>query len=699
MKKLVVMMMAVTTPWLTAFNVSVCKAQGNSKDAISLEEYVADYFEGEDEYMTGLDEWQEAVSRWLETPVCLNSDEAEWLAEYRIIDLYQLNKLKEYRYMYGNLLSVYELDFIDGWDRQTTQKVIPLVTVQTGKDSPFIPGKLDLRSFRHSLSVKYRMNLDKSKGYEKISAEGIDSSVTHYQGSPAGIALRYDLKYRNKIALGIRMEKDPGEPLLQQTSVLSQQTRVPDLLSGFLQIKDLGIIKNAVLGNFRANFGYGLNLSGGQSISSGRTNVAGMAGKIRPQTSTGEAGFFRGGAVELAAGCFTAIIFSSSREIDGTSIIRDTLSGEVISFSAISVSGLHRTDSELENRRAISETYAGGFGIFQNDWFKAGIIAGYNRFSAEMVHCNEPYRQFDFTGKENVIGGLAMTAWLKQLRIFGEFSQRIGHGRAYLAGCHLSPVPGASILVSYRHFDKDYSNFHGNGILSAGNNQSESGFRTFLRLELPARWNIEALADISGSDWVSYRLDAPGRKRSVGLLVENQWNRSALLSFTFRYTGSTVRAEGPVANLARTTISEQYRFRISAREATNGIFSFNSRLECSLHTEDPAGWLLMQDVEIRPGPVSLKFWLRCSVFDARGYDNRIYAYENDVLHDFSTIAYYGKGIRGIIMVKGTPIRSIDLWIRFSTVYYSDKYIGSGWDETGSKRQNEFELQVRIRFPD
>ncbi|MBP6871657.1 MAG: hypothetical protein KBC43_06595 [Bacteroidales bacterium] len=699
MKKLIMMIIAFSHTYLAILNASICRAQDSRKEAISLEDYIGDFFEGEDEYMTGLGEWQEAVSRWLETPVCLNSDETEWLAEYRIIDPYQLSKLKEYRYIYGNLLSVYELAFIEGWDEQSARKVFPLVTVLSGNNPSFIPGKFDLRSFRQSLSVKYRSNSGKSRGYDKLYPGKSDSAVTHFRGSPAGIALRYDLQYRNRLELGIRMEKDPGEPMLQQTSVLSQQIKVPDLFSGFLHIKDLGLLKNIIVGNFRANFGYGLNLSGGQSISTGRTNVPGMAGKIRPQTSTGEAGFFRGAAVELASGRFSAAIFGSSRKIDGTTIIRDTLSGEVLSFSAISASGMHRTDSEMENRRAITETYAGGFGIFHSDWFKAGIFAGYNRFSAEMVYQQEPYRQFDFRGKENIIAGLAMTAWLKPVNIFGEFSKSIGYGMAYLAGCRLSPVPGASILVSYRHFTKDYNNFHGTGILSAGNNQNESGLRTFLRLELPGRWNIEALADISKSDWVSYTLNAPGRKWSVGLLVENQWNRSALLALSFRYTGGSVRAEWPEANLARTTTSEQYRIRISARETTNSIFSFNTRLECSLRPEEPTGWLLMQDIEIKPWTGPLKFWLRCSVFDARGYDNRIYAYENDVLYDFSTIAYYGKGVRGIFMIRSSLFQHIDLWVRFSTVYYADKYIGSGWDETGLNQQNEIEIQVRIRFPD
>ena len=60
--------------------------------------------------------------------------------------------------------------------------------------------------------------------------------------------------------------------------------------------------------------------------------------------------------------------------------------------------------------------------------------------------------------------------------------------------------------------------------------------------------------------------------------------------------------------------------------------------------------------------------------------------------------HYGKGVRGIIMTRFSPAKWMDLWLRLSTIYYTNKNIGSGWDEIESNRQNEIEIQVRIKVP-
>jgi hypothetical protein len=112
---------------------------------------------------------------------------------------------------------------------------------------------------------------------------------------------------------------------------------------------------------------------------------------------------------------------------------------------------------------------------------------------------------------------------------------------------------------------------------------------------------------------------------------------------------------------------------------------------------DP-GWLIFQDIEYSSSVLNAKTWLRVCFFDVPYYESRIYAYENDVLYDFTSFMHYGKGIRGILLFKWAPVNWLDLWLRLSTVYYTNKHIGSGWDEIDGNRQNEVEIQARIKFP-
>ena len=86
------------------------KAQEYKAEIISLEDYTGEFMDELDPYLSSLEEWQEMIDHWLEKPLCINAEEADMLAEYKIISLYQLNKLKEYRLIYGDLLSVYDLE-------------------------------------------------------------------------------------------------------------------------------------------------------------------------------------------------------------------------------------------------------------------------------------------------------------------------------------------------------------------------------------------------------------------------------------------------------------------------------------------------------------------------------------------------------------------------------------------------------------
>jgi hypothetical protein len=78
-----------------------------------------------------------------------------------------LNKLKEYRLIYGDLLSVYELSMIEGWDFQTVRKVIPLslqeFQMKPGLLKSSIPGFSSKAYY-----LKLRLIQKKARGIKKF---------------------------------------------------------------------------------------------------------------------------------------------------------------------------------------------------------------------------------------------------------------------------------------------------------------------------------------------------------------------------------------------------------------------------------------------------------------------------------------------------------------------------------------------------
>ena len=110
------------------------------------------------------------------------------------------------------------------------------------------------------------------------------------------------------------------------------------------------------------------------------------------------------------------------------------------------------------------------------------------------------------------------------------------------------------------------------------------------------------------------------------------------------------------------------------------------------------GYLVYHDIAWRPEKGKLSVVLRYALFDTDSYDERIYAYENDVLYAFSVPAYYYKGSRFIVLLKFEPARYITLWLRFTNTYFNNiQIIGTGLDQIDSNNRSEIKVQLRIKF--
>lgn len=89
---------------------------------------------------------------------------------------------------------------------------------------------------------------------------------------------------------------------------------------------------------------------------------------------------------------------------------------------------------------------------------------------------------------------------------------------------------------------------------------------------------------------------------------------------------------------------------------------------------------------------------RFALFDTDTYEERLYAYESDVLYAFSIPSYYYKGSRFYLMGKYSIGRRIDIWLRYAITHYANKQvIGSGLDEIQGNNKSEIKVQLRFRF--
>ncbi|HLP32901.1 MAG TPA: hypothetical protein VK202_05475, partial [Bacteroidia bacterium] len=77
---------------------------------------------------------------------------------------------------------------------------------------------------------------------------------------------------------------------------------------------------------------------------------------------------------------------------------------------------------------------------------------------------------------------------------------------------------------------------------------------------------------------------------------------------------------------------------------------------------------------------------------------RLYAFENDLLYQFSVPALQDKGMRYFLLIRYKPIRSVDVWLKLgSTVYTNKNTVGSGLDEINGNARTDLKIQIRYSF--
>jgi hypothetical protein len=89
---------------------------------------------------------------------------------------------------------------------------------------------------------------------------------------------------------------------------------------------------------------------------------------------------------------------------------------------------------------------------------------------------------------------------------------------------------------------------------------------------------------------------------------------------------------------------------------------------------------------------------RIALFATDSYDARIYAYENDLIGLFSIPPTYGRGMRWYGMARWTPLRRVDVWVRYGAwIYNGQDRISSGLQEINGNVRSDLHLQVKFRF--
>lgn len=630
--------------------------------------------------------WLEELQVLYENPINLNSAKMDDLIKIPFLNEILAQNIIDYRTRTGQFFSVFELASIENIGRELAEKISFFVTTETT-----LPFESVAKSFKrraqHQLLVKGWQTFPLQAGY----LEG-NEKLPAYQGGPQKLYARYLVQRGNNFQSGITGDRDPGEEFFKGSNPYGF-----DFYSAHFKFRINDLLPQVVIGDFVVRAGQGLVVWHGFSM--GKTaevlQVSKTMSQIRPYTSTDENFFFRGIATSLRKRDFQSHFFVSHKKSDGNIVV----SGDgLTTFSSLQTSGYHRTLSEIEDKKSLGHLVAGAIFNQTFNQLRLGINVLYERFQYPFLRGNQLYQQFLFSGQDNYNVSLDYRFVTGKFQFYGEAAFSKSKGYSYLQGLDARLHDQFNLALVFRHFEKDY---HATWANSFGENSraiNETGLYAGFKVYPAPRLIISGYGDWFSSPWLNYSTTGPAHGYEYMLQIDYRHSRRFTAYTRLRYKSKPDKIKSE--NLYVDEVGNRTNLRAHFRYQFSGQFSIRTRVEYVWYEymNNERGILLFQDVEWTPERPNLSATARLAWFKTDSYSTRIYAYENDLLYNFSTLSFFGRGIRTYFNLRYNISNGWDAWLKIAQTLYSDReVISSGNSKIDGNRKTEFKIQLRYRF--
>jgi hypothetical protein len=632
------------------------------------------------------------------SPLNINSAGASDLKRIFFLTDMQINNLIVHREKFGNLISLLELQTIDGFDLETINLLSPYIVIEEKVAQRQIKFNDILERGNSQYFLRYQQLFNQQLGFSPISTEELEENPNaRYLGSPFKLYSRYRFTYYNNLSIGITAEKDSGEEFFKGT-----QSNGFDYYSGHFYLREIGMIKSMALGDFQVQFGQGLTLWSGLAFgkSSEAVNIKKNGLGLRPYTSVDENNFMRGGGITVALGQFELTGFYSNKNRDANILELDTVEQVALTITSLQQTGLHRTPRELENKNGVNETFVGSNLSWKRAGFQLGVTGYAMELSADLNRRLSFYNQFDLNSSTNWNLGADYSYIFRNFNLFGEIATSKSGGYALLNGLMMSLDPRLSLSILHRKFTTDYQSPLSVAFSENTRVSNEEGIFIGFEAKLSRQWVLNAYADHFSFPWMRFRTYSPSSGFDYSVQLNYRPERKTEMYARYRIRNKPLNSPD-IAPIRYLDDQVRQNIRIHFSYQVTPSFTLKNRLEWidfQHGSKKQQGFLIYQDIGFRNFNSPWAITARYAVFNTDGFDSRIYAYENDVLYAFSFPFYSDKGHRAYIVARYRLNRNIDLQARLAqTVYTNRNEIGSGLDVSEGNSRTEFKAQMRIKF--
>ncbi|GAB4256995.1 MAG: helix-hairpin-helix domain-containing protein [Vicingaceae bacterium] len=641
------------------------------------------------------------LSFFYEHPINLNRTDKDELNSLGLLTDIQILNLLQHIEKNGKLLTLEELQSIDGFDLETIYLILPFVKVTHDIDAPKITFRELLDNGQNNLFIRYQQVIEEKKGFSPIDDSTFAANPNaRYLGAPYKLYTRYKFNYGTHLSMGVTAEKDAGEEFFKGSNSSF------DFYSAHFFLRNQGKIKRLAIGDYQAEFGQGLTMWSGLAF--GKTAdpmlIKRNAQFLKPYTSVDENRFLRGAGTTVKFDNIELTGFYSSNKIDGNISIADSTVTDVeaLVVSSIQQTGFHRTPNELIDKDAITQQVIGGHITFVQQNLNIGITGINSQLDVDFQPSLQPYSQFRNTSNNQTNVGLDYNWIYQNFNFFGEVSQSLDAGYAYTTGALIALDPRLNMSVLYRNFERDFHPIMSNALGENSTNENEKGLYIGIQAKPYRKFTLSGYFDQFQFPWLKYQIDAPSK--GYQYLAQLNYTPSKKLDIYFRIRERRRNKNTPleVPGIDYIVGENQANYRFNFDYKVSDAIRLKSRVEMIEYelkgNNIERGYLVYQDIIFKPLSKPYSFAFRYAMFDTDSYNARIYAYENDVLYAFSIPAYYNRGTRTYLTFRYKIRKGIDVWLRYATTIYNNvDVISSGLEEIKGNTKSEVKAQLRFKF--
>lgn len=606
-----------------------------------------------------MEELTENLLQLHEEPINLNETTEDDLKQLRILSAEQIDAILLFVYKQP-LHSLYELRLIDELTDYEIRDMLPFVKVE-------------------SVKKKERLYASEVWHYAHHDAEiRVDArSIEENKNDPIYASVKYKFRYKRLIDAGISAERDPMEPFYYKG-----KTYGADFYGGWLQMKDMWFFKTIVVGDYRASFGQGLVMNSGLTYD-GKAHY--LSGKgyyrdgIERKSSTAEYNFLRGIAATIKAGNITEVsVLYSGRKIDGKV--------ENGTFTSVLSTGYHRTENEISSKRAVWQHILGANLTLRLKNARIGVTATENMLSDTLRPRKNYYNFGYFTGTRQASVGINFNWQIKRFSLFGEVAaaQNTTWGAAAIAGIRITPINGLKISTIYRYYSNYYDNMLGSSLSESSRQNNEQGLYVGADITMSRNWRLSAYVDIFRFSMPKYGIRTPSE--GFDIYANAHYNVNEHINMQWRLKCKNKGEQGKYS----------LRYMLSAEV---GRWVMKTCIEGNVCTttdiKPTLGGAVYQQAEYHATAVPIVVHMRLEAFSAEDYANRIYLYENDVLHAFSSPMLYGSGGRWMVNFRYRITNNVSLHLKAAETIFSDGTMSA--QSLSTRSRSEVHALLRVKW--